>query len=99
MRDSHLCGVVRVNATPFETACPLDDPEMVPQLSAIEINSELLRPKCKKGGKAIDTVIGIAIMPAINQSKGLRMPVPVTTRMYYRIHRLLHLIEIMHLIE
>src|SRR5436305_4640674 len=27
------------------------------------------------------------------------MPVPMTTRMYYRVHRLLHLVEVMHLVE
>src|SRR5947209_7992954 len=99
MRNSHHCGVIRVNATPFEAACPLHDPKMLPQLLAIQIDSELLRPKCKKGGKAIDAASWIAIMPAINQSQCLRMPIPVTPRMYYCVHGLLHLVEVMHLIE
>src|SRR5947209_15074797 len=67
MGDSHLRGVIRVNATSFETASSLDDPEMFSQLAAIEVSPKLLRPKCEKSGKAIDATIWIAIMPAINQ--------------------------------
>src|SRR5438552_15246178 len=99
MRNSHRCSVIRVNAAAFETACPLHDPKMFPQLSAIQIDPKLLRPKCKKGGKAIDAAIWIAIMPAINQSYCLCTPIPVTPRMYYCVHGLLHLIEVMHLVE
>ena len=90
VRDGNLRRVMIVDAAIFEAASSFDHPEVLPQV--IHANIELLRPEIEEVLKAIDTTIRVAIMPAINQAERLCTPVPVTTRMHNRVHRLLHLI-------
>src|SRR5579859_3938161 len=98
MRDRYLITIIGIDATPLKATSPFHHPEMFPQLPAIQVDLKLLRPESKEAIETIHTGVGIAIMPAIDQAKGLVMPVPVPAGMDRAIHRGLHLIEIIYLV-
>src|SRR2546421_11688871 len=60
---------------------------------------ELLCPESKKLVKIIGSGIGIAIVPAINQTQDLRVPVPIASGMHRGVHSRLHSIKIMNLVR
>src|SRR6266567_5735629 len=75
---------------------------MLTEQPAVETHPELLRPERKQPGETIDTrIVATAtptIMPAIDQTQRLCMPVPIAAWMYRAVHRALHLIEIRDLV-
>jgi len=45
MRDRDYIWTGRIDATVIDTACALDDPQMLAQVSTIEMNAKLLGPE------------------------------------------------------
>src|SRR5438067_2499339 len=56
------------NATAKDTARPFDDPQVLAERTAIQVNADLLCPEGKEVIEAIDRLRGIAVMPAINEA-------------------------------
>ncbi len=97
MGDRNL--VMRVQAAAIDAPRSLYDPDMLAQLSAVEINLKLLRPEDVQGAQAIDALTGEAVVPAIDKPHGLGAPAPVRTRANPGIHSSLYSIEITYLLE
>src|SRR5579863_3702636 len=98
MRNGNLIATVRVNTTAFKATGSFNNPEMFTQAAPIQADTDLLSPENKESVQVIDRATGVAIVPAINQADDLCAPIPVSTRMYLRIHRILHLVQIGNLV-
>src|SRR5712691_263949 len=99
MGDGHLIPIRMLDPTTLvKTACAFYHPEMLAELTAGEAHMELLGPENKESIQVVHTKIGVAIVPAIDQSQRLVMPVPFPTAMHTAIHRNLHAIKIIGLI-
>src|SRR5947209_19252608 len=97
MRTCYDIGTLSINATPKDTACAFNNPQVFPQCAAIHINPKLLRPEGKQASEAVGRLRRIAIVPAIDQTDDLGAPIPVPSWMNRSIHRRLHVIKIVRL--
>src|SRR6266446_3024599 len=89
--------VVRAQTTVRNTACAFYYPQMLSQGSARRIDAKLLRPEIEESLQAVDTLVGEAVVPAIDESEFLRTPAPVASWVHRRVHGILHFVEISYL--
>ena len=93
MNDSHYRRAA-VDTAPNEAGGSFNDPEVLAKLTAVGIYIKFPGPEIKHSSKVIGSVI--AIVPAINETQDLVMPVPVFP-LQGRVHRVLHLIKVANL--
>src|SRR5216683_317540 len=94
----HSDIIARVEATAIDTPRAFHHPEMLAQITTLEIHPELLCPEDEERLETIDALVRIAIVPAIDQPNGLRSPVPVSPWMHDGVHRIFHLIQVANLL-
>src|SRR5947209_7508229 len=97
VNNGDLGGIVLVDAAALVTGRSLDNPEVLAELTTVDIYMKLLCPEIKDSKQIVRSMI--AIVPAIDQAKRLCMPVPTTARSHRRIHGALHLVEVVDLAD
>src|SRR5437667_3781360 len=91
MHNGNYSRIITIDATPSIAGRSLNNPEVSAQLATVDIDIELLRPEIKDPGQIVSAPI--AVVPAINDTKGFVTPVPVPA-FQRRVHRILHFIEV-----